>query len=268
MESVQAPESELIRVESYGVRIDIRVDEQALVRRVLEVLPPGWQPAPESFPDAEFSLLGQGDWRYVVRGDGTGRVPQAVDLEVALGFLESHVRNCVARWAPERIFVHAGVVAHGGRALLIPGDSFSGKTTLVAALLRAGATYLSDEFAVLDADGLVHPYPKRLWLRSNTGGPTAEVQAGDLGGSMAEGPMPVALVAATSYVPGASWDPSPLSAGDAVLTLMGHTVPAQERPAEALRFLRRVTERSKCVRGDRGEAEDVARPLLSLLEGC
>jgi hypothetical protein len=54
----------------------------------------------------------------------------------------------VAEASPLRTFVHAGIVAWGKAAVLIPGRSFSGKTTLVAELARAGATYYSDEFAV------------------------------------------------------------------------------------------------------------------------
>jgi hypothetical protein len=42
--------------------------------------------------------------------------------------------------------------------MVLPGKSFAGKTTLVAALVRAGAEYWSDEYAVLDANGDVHPY--------------------------------------------------------------------------------------------------------------
>ena len=65
------------------------------------------------------------------------------------------------------MFVHAGVVAVDGRALLLPGGSFTGKTTLVAALLRAGAQYGSDEYAVLDEAGLVLPaYPRPLSIRN------------------------------------------------------------------------------------------------------
>jgi uridine kinase len=41
--------------------------------------------------------------------------------------------------------------------IAIPGRSFSGKTSLVTALVRAGAVYYSDEFAVIDRDGLVRP---------------------------------------------------------------------------------------------------------------
>src|SRR5207247_125098 len=62
---------------------------------------------------------------------------------------------------------HAGAVAHRGRIALLPGQSFAGKTTLTAALVELGALYYSDEFAVLDADGLVHPYAKDLSIRDH-----------------------------------------------------------------------------------------------------
>lgn len=53
----------------------------------------------------------------------------------------------VAEASPLRTFVHAGIVAWGKAAVLIPGRSFSGKTTLVTELVRAGATYCSDGFS-------------------------------------------------------------------------------------------------------------------------
>ena len=95
--------------------------------------------------------------------DGTARRESLFDP------LESHLQLYVAEWARRRIFVHAGVVGWRGRAILVPGRSFSGKTALIAAFVRAGATYYSDEYAVLDAKGRVHPYPRRLSIRSEGG---------------------------------------------------------------------------------------------------
>lgn len=253
-----------LRITSYGVRIDIGVDAE-LVPKVQALLPPGWQPAPDDFADAKFDVLAEDDWRYIVR-DGAKSVSRPVDLDVALAFLEWRIRGCVAVWAPDRIFVHAGAVVRNGRALLIPGLSFSGKTTLVAALIKAGATYFSDEFAVLDADGCVHPYPKPLSLRPPDGSPTQEVPAAALGSRQGEGRARVDLIAVTRYVPGARWNPVPTSAGESALSLLSHAVPAQERPAETLQVIRRVAQRARCVSGDRGEAEDAAAELLSLLD--
>jgi len=262
----QGTDTQVIRIESFGIRIDIRVESPSITEKVLPLLPPGWRPAPDSFADAEFLMWSSGNGRYVISGDGTSGVAPDVELDVALAVLASHVRSCVALWAPGRIFVHAGAVARHGRALLLPGDSFCGKTTLVAALIQAGASYYSDEFAVLDADGFVHPYAKALSVRSPAGGPTDEVSASAFGGLTGEVRLPVALVAVTGYVPDARWDPAPLSPGETALALLSHSVPAQERPAETLRVLSRVAAGCACVRSDRGEAESIVDSLLSLLE--
>lgn len=62
--------------------------------------------------------------------------------------------------------VHAGAVLWGERILLLPGITHSGKSSLVAELLRRGATYFSDEYALVDSEGHVHPYPRPLLLRN------------------------------------------------------------------------------------------------------
>ena len=61
--------------------------------------------------------------------------------------------------------VHAGVVAGAGGAVALPATSGAGKSTLVAACLRAGLGYVSDEALVTDWDtGEVRAYPKWLSL--------------------------------------------------------------------------------------------------------
>lgn len=88
--------------------------------------------------------------------------------------------------------LHAGVVARAGRALVLPGPSGHGKSTLVAALLRAGWDYVSDESLCLRwDDGAVVAYPRPLglsaWAVAHLGvtGTCGEgerfVTAGDLG---------------------------------------------------------------------------------------
>lgn len=70
--------------------------------------------------------------------------------------------------------VHAGVVARGHRAVLLPGRSGAGKTELCAAAMGAGYTYLSDEQAALDTrTGLVSPYAKPLGIGEGVVAPAA-----------------------------------------------------------------------------------------------
>lgn len=61
--------------------------------------------------------------------------------------------------------VHAGVVALGGQALVLPAPPDAGKTTLTVGLTRSGFSFLSDEVAAIDADtSLVHPFPRPILM--------------------------------------------------------------------------------------------------------
>jgi hypothetical protein len=157
------------------------------------------------------------------------------------------------------------VVEWRGRALLLPGRSFSGKSTLVAALLRAGARYYSDEFAVLDPEGRVHPFAKPLSLRRPGGVDETPPEA--LGSRPGKRPLPIGLIAFSRYREGARWRTRPLSPGRAALELLRHTGPARRRPADALRCLSRVVASAPAFSAVRGEASDVAPALLRLSEG-
>lgn len=75
------------------------------------------------------------------------KLTESLDVETMFELFESSLKLFVAEMAPERVFVHAGVIGWHGKAILIPGRSYSGKITLVSELVRAGASYYSDEYA-------------------------------------------------------------------------------------------------------------------------
>jgi hypothetical protein len=247
---------------SYGLKIGIRVNTPGILERVLLRLPPGWRQAALPGVVRLYSLwVGDEDPAEYRLHANEDLVACTRDLEAVLETLESDVQLFVAEWSYERVFVHAGVVGWQGRAVLLPGRSFAGKSTLVAALVRAGASYYSDEYAVLDPQGHVHPYPRRLSLRQE-GAQPKRCSAEELGGCSGAGPLPVGLVAITKYRRGGRWQPRSLSPGRAVLELLNHTVPALSRPVLALSTLHQVTPRSANLKGVRGEAEETALALL------
>jgi uncharacterized protein (UPF0276 family) len=99
------------------------------------------------------------------------------DTVVAEGRQEAGVVPAVKqqlRWRsvacyPSLMSLHAGVVSFGDGCMLLPAPTGSGKTTLTAGLVRAGATYYSDEIAVLDADTLaVIPVPLSLTVKDGS----------------------------------------------------------------------------------------------------
>ncbi len=210
-----------------------------------KALPPGWKPSTSPLVDYLYSLRIGGTngksriRRYNLLYSDSRRVARSLNLQQVMQGLESDLQITVALQAKNRLFVHAGVVGWRNRAILIPGRSFSGKSTLVEALVRAGASYYSDEFAVLDAKGRAHPYPRALSLREGDG-QARRVEIQDIGGTVGARPP--------------------------MLALLANTVVARLRPEFALATLKCAIDSVPVLKGSRGEADQAAATILSHLE--
>jgi hypothetical protein len=185
-----------------------------------------------------------------------------MDLEGLLDRFEDHAKIETA-WRGH-LFVHAGVVAWQGRGIVVPGPSGAGKTTLVEALLRAGAEYYSDEFAVLDGAGRAHPYALPLSIRGN-GRRSARAGPEALGARAGTTPMPVDLIVVSEYRRGARWRPRRLSRAEALLALMANTIAARQPPERTMPILRATVLRARAIESRRGEARAVVGRVLAEL---
>lgn len=259
-------------LKSYGVRIGVRSNDAAALERACEYLPAGWETTADPVVDRIYSILvgGNGSRANVRRfsllyGDHV-RLTRSTELSDVFDRFESDLRLFVGEYAPRRVFVHAGVVGWRGKAIVIPGRSYSGKSTLVAALVRAGATYYSDEYAVFDSRGRVHPFAKPLEIRQEGEFKQARVTVGELGGKSGTKPLPVGLVLMTGYKRGATWRPRKLSPGKGVLELLFNTVSARRSPEKALSTLRLVTREADILKGTRGDTTTVVEALLRRMD--
>lgn len=265
--------AEGITVTAYGVRIGIRANRPGVIAQYLASLPPSWKMAGSPVVERLYSIIAGGESKrrghrlshmIYANGERIARVPQ---LEQAADVFESDVQLYVAEMSPRRVFVHAGVVGWRGQAVVIPGRSFSGKTTLTAALIKAGCAYYSDEYAVFDPSGRVHPYARRLGIRDRGQFERAtRYRVETLGGKRGAKPLPVALVIVSQYKPGARWRPRRLSAGEGALAMLENTVSARREPQAALATLRRVVAESSVLKGTRGEAHQVVDFILNALQ--
>lgn len=71
--------------------------------------------------------------------------------------------------APWCANLHAGVIAHGGRCVVLAGASGAGKSTLSVAAARAGLECLGDDSApIFEADGRVAAMPLATMLREGS----------------------------------------------------------------------------------------------------
>ncbi len=256
---------------AYGLRFGLRVNDPSVLAAARAAAPFSWQATSTGEVDVLYSLrvaspiAHQGLRTYHLLYCGSELLARTLDLPPVLTAFTKHAELLTAFRARDYLFVHAGVVGWRGRAILIPGRSMTGKTTLVRALVEGGATYYSDEFAVLDRQGQVHPYPLPLSIRGAHGQPAQKTPVETLGGQVGSEPLPVGLVVVTAYQPGARWRPRALSAGRALLALMDNTVAARREPSYSMPILRATVTGTTVVRSKRGEARAVARALLRRL---
>lgn len=259
-----------IALESFGVHVGLRVNAPEILPRLLSFLPPRWQKSRRTLVQRLYSLAVAGNCERrgmrrvnVLYGDFV-RVARDVVLNRVLDSFETDLQLYIATTAPQMTFLHAGVVGWQGRAIVVPGRSFSGKTTLIRELLRLGATYYSDEFAVVDDSGLVHPFARPLGIREGDTNSQTKYSADKLGATTGVKPLPASLIVVAEYQPGARWRPTPLSHGQGALELLANSVAVRNRPEQTLKRLHRFVEPVMFVKGSRGEAHKAASSILDL----
>jgi hypothetical protein len=182
-------------------------------------------------------------------------------------FFDSLVRILVAEFTKSVVFVHAGVVGWKGRAIILPGNSFFGKTTLVAELINRGATYYSDEYAVFDEDGLVHPFARPLSLR--TSGPNIDemdLPVAELGGQKGEQPLPIGSVVFTKYKPDSDINIEFLTKGQGILEIIGQTIAIKRNTEFAINVLKKAFTNAIILKSPRPDTVKFAGVILEFVD--
>ena len=258
--------------ESYGVRVDIKCSNAELLdnfrslvkRTMLDRIKP--VDSRKTKADLEFKFAIDKNNYFFCYENGKLR-SEPTSFVVGLGFYESYLRIKIAEYAPNDVFVHAGVAAWNNQAIVIPAGSYHGKTTLVAELVKCGAEYFSDEYAIFDSEGFVHPFPRPLQMREEGRYDQTQVSVEELGGTAADRKLPVGLIVVTKFEPDAVWDPVQISTGEAVVEMVPHTIAIRRNTIFSLKVLKTVAERAIIIRGRRNEAKDFAKTLIDFLDG-
>lgn len=245
---------------TYGARIRVRAARD-LASSVRVAPPPHALPYDGPEHDTVYTLDRTVDGGIRVLRDDS-ELGRFLDVDSACRDIESDQHFRVAIGAKQHLFVHAGVVVVERRAMVFPGRTLAGKSTLVLALVRAGARYYSDEYAVFDKKGHVHPYRKPLSERLVEGPPRLH-SADSLDEFGSGGPVPLDCVVVTRYRQAGRWRPKRVSRADGLMALFDNTVLARECPEFALAVLTDAIRGADVIRGDRGEASVAARALIT-----
>jgi hypothetical protein len=172
----------------------------------------------------------------------------------------------ITRAVSDYFVIHAGVVmAPGVGAVVLCAPSGSGKSSLTAALVRAGFGYLSDELAPIDpVTRRVHPFPKALTLKSGSfhlfpdvGSPDPASESSprswhllveDLGGYAVTTPEEVRMIILPRYEEGVEDRLEPITTAEAVYALAEQSFGLQRYGGRALLLLADVVSNSTCFR--------------------
>jgi hypothetical protein len=259
-------------LESYGVRIGIRTSQTGVMDRLAPFLPPQWEGIePPRRLDALYSWVVGGERRPNVRTfdvmyEGAGPIARTLKPDELFEAFETNFRMTVALLSRRFVFIHAGVVGWRGHAIVIPGRTFTGKSTLVEALVRAGAEYFSDEYAVLDRSGSVHPFARPISIRMPVTLKQQSRTVEEIGGQTAKSPMKIGAILVTRHRGGAKSRFRGASSAQGALDLIANAVAARWAPARVLRSTCKASAHAIVLRGPRGEAEGAAERLLAILE--
>lgn len=253
--------------ESYGVKIRVESNRKRIierVRRIAHVSLVGNVTAidPESAQHI-IALDRKGEQlSFVLNGEP---ISDTAHSKAFYNYFESRLRVLVAEYAKDLVFLHAGVIGWNGRAVIFPADSFRGKTTLVADLVKRGAVYYSDDYAILDESGLVHPFPRRLALRDPLNeNRRSNVTATRLG-VVGEVPLPVSAVVLTRYKPNAAWKPKLLSSGNGIIQMIPQAISIRASTEQTLKVLKTVVNRAIIAKSLRGDVKLCGKDILNFV---
>lgn len=198
-----------------------------LVSRVLRTLE-----AATDVPPSSFYTLTIGDSGALAERDG---VPiYEGDPGTALRLLMSTINMAAVASLDGALMVHASVVGDDHGAIVIPGPSGTGKSTMAAALVDRGLRYLSDEIAPIVTGGMVVPYPKPLMVGGMSFDEVEALRPMDLcdgtfdvwfldprrfSGGYESRPQPIRAVVSLEYVPRATVEISQMTPGETTAVL-------------------------------------------------
>jgi hypothetical protein len=235
-----------------------------------------------------YSLLtpsARGDGRYRLLCS-EAKLIESKDPEDVLAYFFWHVNSEAFRGTGDFLLIHAGAVATpSGAGVLLPGASGAGKTSLVAGLVRAGFSYLSDEAGVIDpVTRKLFPFPRALSLKAGSFMyfPELAASGGDFSPSRAEWhvrpddlaqghilgePCEIKFVVAPRYQPEAPTSITPLTRAEGVMELATNAINLSLYGGQALHVLEGLVSRARCFRLVSGDLPSSVQALTELTDG-
>ena len=243
--------------ECYGVKIGIRTDSLQMKSTLKKMLPEvglvsdfeGAQETVSLVAAAEKSVNG-----LYFNDEPALKFEKYQDILLE-GLIDKFLIILAISSLPTNFYLHAGAILWNNQGIILPGESFSGKTTLVKEFIKAGAVYVTDDLTVLTKNGEILPFPRTLAIRTETG---RELRTAEFFGARTlTEKVKLKTILFAEFEEKAEWKPQILPPGQAVMKLMDNFYykPAiREAPAQIVKALAGLTNGIKIFTGKRGDA--------------
>ena len=276
-----------------SLRFEVRCNELELAERLGSLL-------------SSLGVGGAADHRYELVVCDDGRVEVSLDGRMlvhadsrphAVAWLLWHISRAAVEVTSDHLLIHAAAVESAAGAVLLPAPPNGGKTTLTAALVRAGLRYLTDEVvAISPATNCVLPFPRPMtlepgslralvdldpaapswWAGSDCEGTACgdgnarrwwHVPAENIDPRAVGRPCPPSVVVFPRYQPGAPTRLEPIGTADAVLELATNAFNLDQHGGRGLRNLAGLAGQCSCYRLDVSSLADACGLVLAVAPG-
>jgi hypothetical protein len=163
------------------------------------------------------------------------------------------------------VVLHAGAVSFNGTGIIFPADSYSGKSTLTSEFVKHGATYYSDEYAVISKDGRLFPYIKPISMREPGGWDQTDLDVRSFGGEPGTEPVEIGYILFTQFKKFSRWNPESISSVRAVFEMLPHSMNGKNNPEFTIQVLQNAAKKAKVLKSSRG---DSCRFVTEFLKSC
>jgi len=198
----------------------------------------------------------------------------------AVGALNHELLQALMERSRSLYFVHAAVVAWRGHALVLPGLSRAGKSTVALALVLEGARYLSDELLAFTRAGRAEPLPRAFKIRDECVPYFPELADRFVGegegrflpfealrADVLAPPAPIGAIAVPSWSAGARNQPARMSRGGALLALAAASLNFGTHREQSLDWLATLAGETPAFTLAWSDPRAAARALLAELAG-
>ncbi len=265
-----------LRVEAPGFAINVTAESAETLAHIEKYLLPYLPRAPRDVPasrelpsfddtpavDIVLHRDSQTD-RFRIEVDGSV-IAANEELPYTFTLVQQAADDATIRYLRDKAVIHAGTVVYNDKAIVVSGKSGSGKSRLVQEILRRGAEYSSDEYAILDPQGYVHPYPRALMIRKDSD-QQYPVLPSELHAKVRAQPAPAALFLFLRFEPDAAGlDVQPLERSEFLIRLLQSTPQVIADRPDVLAPVLAAAARAKSYTGVRGEVSRAVEEILQL----